>query len=142
MKAELTTYRVGLLQARAYRSIKNFLTRRLNAHNLTVPEWSLLGFLHERDEGIRLSDISATLAVEASFSTQLVNALAAKNLLVRRADQADNRAKRVSLTAEGKSLVPQLEAKLREDLDQFMKGLPAEELAIYNRVLELIALKG
>lgn len=134
----VATYEAGLLQARAHRALRNRLSTQLEKHDLTLPEWALLGQLHEKGS-LRLTEISAVLAVESPLATNLVNGLSRKDLVERRRDTADARAKQVRLTAKGQALVPQTEKALRRDLREFLREVPPAKLAAYLEVLRIIA---
>lgn len=137
-----STYHAGLLQAKAYRTLKSFLSLRLAAYDLSMPEWALIGHLYSSKEGLRLADISVLLNVEAPFSTHLVKQLERKELVSRRPDPVDSRAKRVIVTDLGQAKIPQIEAHLRSEMKSWLSDISANDLMTYIKVLEVISSKG
>lgn len=136
-----STYHAGLLQAKAYRTLKNFLSVYLAAYNLSMPEWALIGHLYASVEGLRLADISSLLAVEAPFATHLVKLLEQKKLVSRQPDPTDSRAKRVTVSALGRDTVPKVESHLRAEMKSWLSDIQPADLLAYIKVLEQIAAK-
>lgn len=136
----LSTYTAGLLQSQAYRALKQFLGSKLAAHDLTMPEWGLLGILHDHPK-LRLSALSDLLHVEASLTTTLVKALTAKGWVATEADPSDSRAKLVKLTSKGRATVEEVEGSLRSDMKNYLSDVSSAELVVYVSVLSKLAAK-
>ncbi|HSH31573.1 MAG TPA: MarR family transcriptional regulator [Candidatus Saccharimonadales bacterium] len=137
----VTTYEAGLLQARAYRALKNYFSASLEPYGLTMTQWALLGHLFSHPQGLRLSEISVVLSVEAPLATNLVTSLERKQLVRRHPDSSDNRAKLVVISPDGRKLVPQIEKELRAAMKLFLEGVSIEELSAYLQVLQTMATK-
>ncbi|MBW3538140.1 MarR family transcriptional regulator [Candidatus Parcubacteria bacterium] len=134
-----TTYEAGLVQARAYRALKNYFGDHLAPHGLTMTEWALLGQIYSHSQGLRLSEISEILSVEAPLATNLVTSLEDKGLVRRCRDDRDRRAKLVAVSPAGQRLVPEVEQELRRAMKTFLTGISAGELAAYLKVLQKMA---
>lgn len=132
-----TTYKTGLLQAKAYRIMRGHLAKILSSYSLSIPEWTILGQVFEQ-EGIRLAEISLILSVEAPLVTTLTDQLEHKGLVTRTDDPMDRRAKLITLTEKGKELVPKIEAEASKIILSLMKDVSEEDMLAYNRVLEFI----
>ncbi len=132
-----TTYKSGLLQAKAYRIMRGHLAKILSIYDLSIPEWTILGQVFEQD-GVRLAEISEILSVEAPLVTTLADQLEKKGLVTRTDDPQDRRAKLLTLTQKGKEIVPQIESEAAARLKQLLGGITDEDLFAYNRVLEFI----
>lgn len=132
-----TTYKSGLLQAKAYRIMRSHLAKILSAYDLSIPEWTILGQVYEQ-EGVRLAEISDILSVEAPLVTTLTDQLVLKEFVTRTDDPQDRRAKLLTLTPKGKELVPQIEHSASIRMKELMHGITDEDLFAYNRVLEFI----
>lgn len=74
-------------------------------HGITGRDYELLHHLSEDEAGRRVSDLALDIDDTSSCITHRVNRLAEAGLVVKRADPADRRARRVSLTARGRTLL-------------------------------------
>src|SRR5258706_4419715 len=132
-----TTYKTGLLQAKAYRIMRGHLAKILSVYDLSIPEWTILGQVYEQ-EGVRLAEISTILSVEAPLVTTLTDQLEHKEFVYRSDDPQDRRAKLLTLTDKGKELVPKIEKEASKKILGLMKNVSEEDMLAYNRVLEFI----
>ena len=55
------TYRVGLLQAKAYRVLKHHTAKALSEFNISHIEWAFLGLLYDAPKGMRSSALAKEL---------------------------------------------------------------------------------
>ena len=137
-KKSTSTYAVGLVQAKAYRTLKQKTNTFLAPHGLTASEWALLGLLFETKEGHTLTDISVALGVKGPLVTRMVATLLEKNVVSIKKTDTDSRMKRLVLTAVGRNLVARLEPLLRKESVTWVKGATTRDLISYLRVLHLI----
>jgi len=136
----ITTYEAGLLQAKAYRRLKTFLSTELKEHGLTMMDWALLGYVYDaRDEGIRTSVLAELFNVEPSLMTNMINDLEKRELVVRVPDLEDGRAKRVLTTPKGTDTVAQVEVELRGEMKKWLKGVNKRDMITYMRVLKALS---
>ncbi|MDQ2933042.1 MAG: hypothetical protein M3Q80_01540 [bacterium] len=133
-----TTYRVGLLQTKAYRILKNNTDKALKRHAITSVHWAFLGILNDQINGMRAIDAAIELGVEAPFVTRLFSELEMKKLVDAIADTEDSRVKIICLTEEGKKFVKTTEIELREHMRSLIKDVSVNELMSYLTVLEKI----
>lgn len=132
---QLTTYKIGLLQAKAYRLLKQKTSSLLEKYNISAIEWALLGLLFDQKEGYKLIEIADLLGVEAPFVTVMIDSLEHRRLVKRTTSNQDKRAKRVVLTAQGVTKVPQIESAIRAEMKDTLHGLTAPELMMHLKVL-------
>ncbi|HSW81175.1 MAG TPA: MarR family transcriptional regulator [Candidatus Saccharimonas sp.] len=138
---ELTTYQTIVLQSRAHRAIKSYLTQSLKKHGLTMMQWSIIGLVADAgDDGVRISDLAKTLDTSLAFITTSVNVLEAKSFVSRAGHSLDNRAKLVRLTKE---FAPKVK-KIEQDLEQYQQGelygaIAPKDLVGYLKVLRQLA---
>ncbi|WP_247889774.1 MarR family winged helix-turn-helix transcriptional regulator [Azospirillum brasilense] len=93
---------------------------------MTVAEWVVLRDLHGCD-GAAPSLLADRLGMTRGAISKLADRLAAKGLLTRSADPANRRCQTLTLTPEGRALVPDLSALADlNDLDFFGHLDPAE----------------
>lgn len=140
-KSELTTYQTIVLQSRAHRAIKTYLTHLLKTHGITMMQWSIIGLVADAgDEGIRISDLAQLLDTSLAFITTSVNVLEAKGFVNRTGHNLDNRAKLVRISKEFAPKVSAIEADLeRSQQDELYAGLAAKDVAAYFKVLRYFA---
>jgi len=133
----LHAYSTGLLQGKAYNRLHVGLTQMLTPFNISIPEWKLLGQLHEHGK-IRLAELAEYLSYDPPMVTKLAKLLEKKKLLQRLQDPHDERAKIVSITKSGNDLVKQIEPIAKKTMSQILKGVTREELLTYLKVLTVI----
>jgi MarR family transcriptional regulator for hemolysin len=132
------TYKIGLLQTKAYRILKQHTDDLLNHLEITSTEWAFLGLLYDHDTGIRAMDAASELGVEAPFVTVLVKKLEKQSLVETEEDKNDSRVKRICLTLSGRKFVQETEEYLRKEMRVLIKGGNISDISSYITVLELI----
>ncbi len=135
--ANLNAYSTGLLQGKAYNRLHVNLTQMLAPFDISIPEWKLLGQLHEHGK-IRLAELAEYLSYDPPMVTKLAKLLEKKKLLQRLQDPHDERAKIVSITKNGNDLVKQIEPVAKKVLALILKGVTHDELISYIKVLTVI----
>ncbi|MGL5736750.1 MAG: MarR family winged helix-turn-helix transcriptional regulator [Beijerinckiaceae bacterium] len=99
--------------------VSHALGTRMQPHGVTVAEWSLLRLLHDAPQ--RPTVIAARLGLTRSAISKLSDRLAAKNLIASAPTPGDLRSQSLSLTRQGRDLVPVL-AKLADDNEDMFFG--------------------
>lgn len=136
-ETSLNAYSTGLLQGKAYRALSHYLTRALFPHQLSIPEWKLLGQLYEKGE-MRLALLADLLEVRPPLVTKLVDSLEKRGLIERVRDPEDSRARLISATKAGKELIPKAEKDVKRAMRALLDGVTREDLLTYLRVLTKI----
>lgn len=134
---KLTSYGTGLLQGKAYSRLNERLTASLIPFNVSIPEWKLLGQLHEHGK-MRLAELAEKLSYDPPMVTKLAKKLEKKGLTKRIADSKDERAKVISITQKGDQIVKNAEPEVRKAMKATLKGVTPDELRTYIKVLTLI----
>ncbi len=134
----LSTYKTGLLQAKAYRSLKQITSKALLPYKLSPLEWALLGLLFDSRDGFKLVEIAELLGVESPFVTVLIDGLETKELVRRTVKAEDKRAKMITLTQKGIDLIPVIEKDLLTQTKVLLKGTRMNEVLSYIKVLSKI----
>jgi len=90
----------------------------LRSHDIASPEWFVLSNINEsgRKEGLRVGDIARALDVQSTYITGTLRQLTAKKLVQLTIDQNDRRARFVTLTQAGQSLVRAVDTELAKSL--------------------------
>lgn len=138
---ELTTYQALVYQSRANRTVKAQFEQTLREHNLTVMQWSVLGFVKDAGkQGIRISDLAKMIDTSLAFITNSVNALQAKGIVCRSEHESDSRAKMVSVAPAYRKKLDVIEKQLHQDMGAWLKDrLGEEDMQTYLRVLKQVA---
>jgi DNA-binding MarR family transcriptional regulator len=108
---------------------------RLEAHDVTVPQWVLLRTMFDRPPG-SLGSLAEALGTDMGAISRMVERLLKKGLVAREPDPTDRRAVVLRLTAEGRALVPALAAEADDNDAQFFKTLSAGEREAFLKTIQ------
>lgn len=101
-------------------------TERLAAHEVSVPQWVVLRVLFDH-EALSLKEIVERVEVDQGSLSRMVDRLLVRGWVQRKTDRGDRRAVAISLTPEGRRLVPKLAAEADRNDEAFFAGLSAPE---------------
>ena len=87
---------------------------------------------------VRQKDLAASLVLDGSSVVRLLDALEAAGLIERREETADRRAKTITVTDRGLSIIDQVESVSRDVRNATLVGLSPEEIEVATRVLDLV----
>jgi MarR family transcriptional regulator for hemolysin len=87
---------------------------------------------------MRQKDLAASLVLDGSSIVRLLDALETAGLIERREEDTDRRAKTITLTTRGLTIIDQVEAASREVRNATLIGLSPDEIEIASRVLQLV----
>ena len=116
-------------------AVSDSFTRRLAVHDVTVPQWVVLRVLFDSDS-LPLKDIVARVEVDQGSLSRMVDRLIAHGWVRRDADTSDRRAVAISLTKEGRGLVPKLAAQADQNEKAFFAGLTQPEHEKFLRTIQ------
>ncbi|HPE88013.1 MAG TPA: MarR family transcriptional regulator [Spirochaetia bacterium] len=121
----------------AFRAIGPFKRRPTLGHAQRPGEFQVMHRLsHEPPgSGMRVGDLAAWLSVKPPTVTKAVDALAARGLVERYADEADRRAIRVRLSPEGRKLAGSFREQALGEIRGLVEYLGDEESATLARLL-------
>ena len=128
----------GSLVARAARQWRRAVNRRLQPFGLTEATWLPLIYLARAPTPMRQKDLAAALGLDGSSVVRLLDALETSGHIERREEGKDRRAKIITVTARGWSIIEQVETVSREVRNATLLGLKNDELAQATRVLDLV----
>ena len=127
----------GSLIARTARQWRRAVDRRLEPCGLTEATCLPLIYLARAPAPMRQKDLAAALALDGSSVVRLLDALATAGLITRE-EGADRRAKTIAVTAQGWSIIEQVEAVSREVRNATLAGLSDEAIAQATQALEAV----
>lgn len=128
----------GSLIARTGRQWRRAVDRRLQPFGLTEATWLPLIHLVRAAVPMRQKDLAASLILDGSSVVRLLDALETSHFIERHEENADRRAKTITLTSLGSSIIDQVEVASREIRDGALIGLSDNEIEIATAVLELV----
>ncbi|MBS7702613.1 DNA-binding MarR family transcriptional regulator [Chelatococcus asaccharovorans] len=102
-----------------------------------LPEWRTIALLGELGE-MTARDIGAHTRMHKTKVSRATAALEDRGLVERRANERDRREAFLSLTPEGRALYTEIIPLAISYAEQLIKDIPAEELAAFDRVIELL----
>jgi MarR family transcriptional regulator, organic hydroperoxide resistance regulator len=112
--------------------------RQLAGHQVTVAQWNVLVSVYH-GQATTTAEAARLIGIDAGAVSRLVDRLAAKGLMTRRADPASRRSLRLSLTDAGRALVPVL-IRIADDNDAAYFGVlpPAQRAALVQLLRQLL----
>jgi MarR family transcriptional regulator for hemolysin len=126
------------LIARAGRQWRRAVDRRLQPFGLTEATWLPLIHLARAPVPMRQKDLAASLVLDGSSVVRLLDALETAGLIERRGETADRRAKTITVTRHGLSIIDQVEAASMQVRNATLIGLSDADLATASGVLERV----
>jgi MarR family transcriptional regulator, transcriptional regulator for hemolysin len=126
------------LIARAARQWRRAVDRRLQPFGLTEATWLPLIHLARAAAPMRQKDLAASLVLDGSSVVRLLDALESAGLIERRGESGDRRAKTITVTSHGLSIIDQVESASREVRNATLVGLSGDDIATATRVLDLV----
>ena len=90
------------------------------------------------DAGLRNSQLAERLHIAARSTTEVVDQLEAKKLVVRTPDPADRRATLIALSATGRAQLGELAELRRSSMDGYFDKLDDEDRAELTRLLAIL----
>jgi MarR family transcriptional regulator for hemolysin len=134
-KDVIKTHDILRLQAKTYRLMRYLVDRNLKIHGLKTLDWTILGLLDEKKEGMRFSEIAQKMGVEPPFITELISKLEKQHIVSAKDNPQDRRAKLIELTKKGQKKVEEIEKEIYKRMNDFMKDISANEIATYKNVM-------
>ena len=119
------------------------IDQRVRAFALTDATWRPLLYLGRMGDGVRQTDLAASLMIENPSLVRLIDVLERGGLVERLEDPDDRRSKRLWMTAAGRETYAEVAAIHASLADAFVKDVSAAELdlcySVLDRVLRSIA---
>jgi MarR family transcriptional regulator for hemolysin len=126
------------LVARAARQWRRAVDRRLQPFGLTEATWLPLIHLARAPVPMRQKDLAASLVLDGSSVVRLLDALESAGLIERRGETTDRRAKTITVTRHGMSIIDQVEAVSTEVRNATLVGLSDDDLVTATTVLDRV----
>lgn len=134
------TAHLGYWLRAASNTVSQGFARLLADEDVTTAEWVVLRALHE--EALSPSRLADVLGLTRGAISKLAERLVAKGMIERNGVAGDARAQRLSLTDEGRALLPRLAALADRNDASFFEELDPDTRAQLEAVLRSIAARG
>ena len=125
---------IGLAQ----RAFKTLLATCLGHQGLTIPKWTLLGYLY-RNGSTRPFEAARKLGMKPPYIAKLLPQLESEGLIVMVNFADDGRGKSISLSAEGRKLVEQVEVMLIRCINDQLKDVSQDDIRTYFEMTQYIS---
>ena len=113
------------------------LFRQTSAKRLSIPQFTLLGFLAV-ESGVPMGVLAKRMGHATSATTGLVDRLEGVGLVRRQALKGDRRQKLVEITAKGKELMGRLQGELRQHLSAILGQLDLGDQDAWVRIYRVM----
>lgn len=121
--------------ARLWRTVAN---RELAPLGLTFSRWSLLWKLKGLNDNVSQKILAKALEIELPSLMRTLKQLEIQGLINRHSCNEDKRARIVTLTDAGKSILTEIEGLILVTRREMLAGIDAAELEISQKVIERI----
>lgn len=128
---------VGHLLRRAQQRAGAIFSTHVGANGLTPPQFSALFKLYE-DGAVSQNSLGRKIAMDAATMQGVVRRLTARGLIERSDDENDRRRVRLTLTAEGRSVVAESLQSAQNAFDEILAPLNSREQQSFLRLLRRI----
>ncbi len=116
------------------RKLRTLFNARLRQRGMTLPCTRALFAISRRD-GLNQRELAEELELETPTVVRLLDSMEAQDVIERRADEADRRAKLVHLTPGGRMLADDIESMAAALRQQVLGNISEAELEVTLRVV-------
>lgn len=133
------TFVTGFLIHDVSRLRKKKVDKELQPLGITRSQWwALVNIARHGSDGIAQTDLANSMSVGKVSLGGVIDRLEAANLLERRPDPNDRRAKKVVLTRKGRSLLKKMQDIALRINTKIMKGVTKEQNATLDEALKVM----
>jgi MarR family transcriptional regulator, transcriptional regulator for hemolysin len=136
-----TAHQGGLLQWKAYRVLEHVLEQPLQLHNMSAPEWKLLGLIYDMPETLP-TEVASLMDVKLPLVTRNVGTLQEKGFITIKQHKLDKRAKCIAISQAGEVKLRAVDEAVRKAIGGVFKTATPSEFEAYRSVLEKIIENG
>lgn len=132
---------VGFLLAKAYQRAWALFKEELDPHDLTPPQFGLMGFLWRQD-GMTQVELSEKSQVDRTTVGGLIDRLEKIGMVERQPHPQDRRAHMIRVTTKGKEMESLLTEVAQRSTARFTVGLDQKDVNELLRILEILRGEG
>jgi len=140
MSTQEDEIRIGfaLAMVRMSRRWRWKLDQRLRSTGLTQARWTALLQIARGGDGMQQTQLADHIGIEGPTLVRLLNSLEAADLIQRRADPRDRRAKTVHLTERAIPVLAEIETIADELRQEVTAGIAPDELARCTEIFDVM----
>lgn len=131
---DLDTFLPYRLSIAANAVSKRIASAYADQFGLSIPEWRLIAVLHAREDATQQDLVRATLMDKVAVS-RAAQALEKRGLVQRHEDKEDARARRLTLTRDGKAMFARIAPVARAHEAAIVQAFSPEEIAHLQALL-------
>ena len=128
---------IGKMISCIYWQMQSHLEKKLKVYDIGIGEVPILMLLFHKSSANQ-REITEELHIDKATTSREIKKLIAKGYVKRRRDERDKRSYIISLTKEGRKVVPAVKKVLREWREHLLKGFSKEEKQFILTALERI----
>ena len=113
------------------------LEKKIVRLGISSSQYWILRLLWEQDFQIQ-KQLATSLNMKASSITGMIDVLEKKNLVIRKPDSVDKRAKIICLTGEGRSIQEKVKSLIHMNESTLLKGFSEEEAEQLKHLLKRV----
>lgn len=125
-------YSVGRLD----RVLRQRIGQATERFGMTVAQYTALSVLHARGQ-LSNAQLARRSFISPQAANEMIQAMAAKRLVVQKPDPQHGRIVQISLTAAGERLLRQCDAAVQEVEDEMLEKLSSSESTALRRLLQV-----
>lgn len=130
--SSMSMYEACLLHSRADRALRVVVSRQLEAFDVTMMEWLLIGVVCVGPkEGMTMTAVASALDVTLPQVTALTASLTKSKLIKQKVSRQDRRSRRLACLPAGKRLLEQTEAAIGKAMKGWTADVPRDQLMTY-----------
>lgn len=124
---------------KAIRTYRVFAQKRLreNGHKITIDQWLIIKSILE-NPGISQQDLGELVFKDNASVTRMIELLVQSHYLNREVNPNDRRKSNLSVTAEGKRTIEEVQGLVLQNRQTALAGISQEELEVLNKTLKTI----
>lgn len=130
---------ISVAQNRAARNINARRESVLRKYKINSPEYFVLCYVAEREQGAKVGEIAEALDVASTYVTGILRKLEAKHLTESHTPQTDRRVRWIMPTKKGAATATAVEQKLAESEHFWLGKTPPRTLENYLSVVNTLA---
>jgi DNA-binding MarR family transcriptional regulator len=133
------SYKIGLLQTKAFRILKQQTNEALKPFNINATDWAVLGLLLEEKNGLQLKWLASELGVKQPYLTRSISKLKELGFISTATSESHTRATNAFITEKGKKFVISTESIIVKKVKPIFSNASPRNLIGYLQTLIAVA---
>jgi len=133
---DMLAYKVAMLAS----DLSESLSKEYASYQLSMPQWRILGALHENSphSALTAKDIAVATRLDKVQVSRALERLVNKDIVHRRVSDSDKRATLVSLSSEGERIYRTLLPKIVRWQNKRLENITDDEYQIFLKVIDAL----